>query len=112
MADVQLNDDIDSDDGDAVLLATMHASKGLEWDVVFLPGWTEGLYPTKSSMTPKEEKQERNLGYVAITRGKKEVYITYAPVNEGGFARPSRFFDEAKLYETPNMLKEKKKGDT
>ena len=112
LADVQLNDDIDSDDGDAVLLATMHASKGLEWDVVFLPGWTEGLYPTKSSMTPKEEKQERNLGYVAITRGKKEVYVTYAPVNEGGFSRPSRFFDEAKLYETPNMLKEKKKGDT
>ena len=68
-------------DGQKINLMTMHASKGLEFDVVFLPGWEEGLFPHQKSIEEKGEKgleEERRLAYVGITRAKKLAYISFA----------------------------------
>ena len=72
---VSLSTSIDEDwDGQKINLMTMHASKGLEFDVVFLPGWEEGLFPHQKSMDEKGQlglEEERRLAYVGITRAKK-----------------------------------------
>ena len=68
-------------DGQKINLMTIHASKGLEFDVVFLPGWEEGLFPHQKSIEEKGEKgleEERRLAYVGITRAKKLSYISFA----------------------------------
>ena len=67
--------------GEKINLMTMHASKGLEFDVVFLPGWEEGLFPHQKSIEEKGEnglEEERRLAYVGITRAKKIAYISFA----------------------------------
>ena len=57
---VSLATSIDQDwDGEKINLMTMHASKGLEFDVVFLPGWEEGLFPHQKSIDEKEKKAWR-----------------------------------------------------
>ena len=79
---VSLATSIDNDwDGEKVNLMTMHASKGLEFDTVFLPGWEEGLFPHQKSIDEKGQKgleEERRLAYVGITRAKYEVYISFS----------------------------------
>lgn len=60
-----------------VSLMTIHASKGLEFDFVFLPGWENGILPSIKSIE-SGVYEERRLAYVAITRAKKYVYISYA----------------------------------
>ncbi len=79
---VSLATSIDQDwDGQKINLMTMHASKGLEFDVVFLPGWEEGLFPHQKSIEEKGEKgleEERRLAYVGITRAKKDVYVSFS----------------------------------
>ena len=73
---------IDRDwEGEKINLMTIHASKGLEFDVVFLPGWEEGLFPHQKSMDEKGKaglEEERRLAYVGITRAKKLSYISFA----------------------------------
>ena len=73
---------IDQDwEGQKVNLMTMHASKGLEFDVVFLPGWEEGLFPHQKSIEEKGEnglEEERRLAYVGITRAKKMANISFS----------------------------------
>jgi len=73
---------IDRDwEGEKINLMTMHASKGLEFDVVFLPGWEEGLFPHQKSIDEKGRaglEEERRLAYVGITRAKKLSYISFA----------------------------------
>lgn len=68
----------------AVRLMTVHAAKGLEFDVVFVAGLEEGLFPhekmSEGNLRPEEEEEERRLFYVALTRAKKKLYLTYAQV--------------------------------
>ncbi len=79
---VALATSIDNDwEGEKVNLMTMHASKGLEFDVVFLPGWEEGLFPHQKSIDEKGQQgleEERRLAYVGITRAKHEVFISFS----------------------------------
>ena len=68
-------------DGEKINMMTMHAAKGLEFDVVFLPGWEEGLFPHQKSIEEKGHKgleEERRLAYVGITRAKKLVLISFS----------------------------------
>ncbi len=79
---VSLATSIDNDwDGEKVNLMTMHASKGLEFDAVFLPGWEEGIFPHQKSIDEKGQQgleEERRLAYVGITRAKHDVYISFS----------------------------------
>ena len=79
---VALATSIDDDwKGEKINLMTMHAAKGLEFDVVFLPGWEEGLFPHQKSLEEKGDvalEEERRLAYVGITRAKKQVYISFS----------------------------------
>lgn len=66
-------------DHDAVNLMTIHASKGLEFPVVFLVGMEEGLFPhSRSMLNPDEMEEERRLAYVGITRAKNQLFLTHA----------------------------------
>ena len=68
-------------DGEKVNMMTMHAAKGLEFDVIFLPGWEEGIFPHQKSIEEKGQKgleEERRLAYVGITRAKKKAIISFS----------------------------------
>lgn len=86
---------------DAVQIMTLHSAKGLEFPLVFLPGWEEGVFPSQRSMDEKGEKgleEERRLAYVGITRAREEARISFA-ANRQVYGRwtsqlPSRFVDE------------------
>ena len=83
---------------------TLHAAKGLEFPLVFLPGWEEGVFPSQRSMDEKGEKgleEERRLAYVGITRAREAGAISFA-ANRQVYGRwqsqlPSRFVDELPL---------------
>ncbi|MGN1408591.1 MAG: ATP-dependent helicase, partial [Eubacteriales bacterium] len=80
LEDVALVSDIDKYDetADAVVLMTIHSAKGLEFPVVFLPGMEENVFPSfQTILVPEEIEEERRLAYVAITRAKKQLYITH-----------------------------------
>ena len=99
---VSLATSIDQDWEDKkVNLMTLHASKGLEFDVVFLPGWEEGLFPHQKSIEEKGQKgleEERRLAYVGITRAKKLAIISFSMNRfyQGDWidSLASRFIDE------------------
>ncbi|MBS0295598.1 MAG: DUF3553 domain-containing protein [Proteobacteria bacterium] len=102
---VSLVMDLDRDAGDdAVQIMTLHGAKGLEFPVVFLPGWEEGVFPSQRSIDEKGEKgleEERRLAYVGITRAREEARISFA-ANRQVYGRwttqlPSRFVDELPL---------------
>ena len=79
---VSLATSIDQEwDGEKVNMMTMHGAKGLEFDVVFLPGWEEGLFPHQKSIEEKGQnglEEERRLAYVGITRAKKKALISFS----------------------------------
>jgi len=88
-------------DGEKVNMMTMHAAKGLEFDVVFLPGWEEGLFPHQKSIEEKGQnglEEERRLAYVGITRAKKKAIISFSMNRfyQGDWidSMASRFIDE------------------
>ena len=64
--------------GQAVDLATVHAAKGLEWPVVFLVGFEQGLLPIGHATTPEARAEERRLLYVAVTRAERELHVSWA----------------------------------
>ncbi|WBY64919.1 ATP-dependent helicase [Thermocaproicibacter melissae] len=101
LAEVQLLTDIDNYDetADSVVMMTMHSAKGLEFPVVFLPGFEEGIFPGMQVMfNPSQVEEERRLAYVAITRAKEELHIVNALrrmlFGSTQSNRPSRFLDE------------------
>jgi DNA helicase II / ATP-dependent DNA helicase PcrA len=84
---------------DAVQLMTVHSAKGLEFDCVFISGLEEGLFPSERSMTEREGlEEERRLMYVAITRARKRLYLSYSQTRllhgQTRYNMRSRFFDE------------------
>ena len=86
---------------DKVTLMTLHGAKGLEFDMVFLPGWEEGLFPHQRAMDEggtSALEEERRLAYVGLTRARKRVMISFAAHRRvyGNWqsAIPSRFIDE------------------
>jgi DNA helicase-2/ATP-dependent DNA helicase PcrA len=99
---VSLVMDLDRGAGeDAVQVMTLHGAKGLEFPLVFLPGWEEGVFPSQRSIDEKGEKgleEERRLAYVGVTRAKQDARISFA-ANRLVYGRwtsqlPSRFVDE------------------
>ncbi len=91
--------DNDTGDEDTVKLMTVHAAKGLEFACVFLVGLEESLFPSGMSVNTREElEEERRLFYVAVTRAKKHLWLTYANTRYrfGQLVQndPSRFIDE------------------
>lgn len=80
LEDVALVSDIDNYDtaANAVVMMTIHSAKGLEFPVVFLPGMENGIFPGVSALANKDElEEERRLAYVAITRAKEKLFMTY-----------------------------------
>jgi DNA helicase-2/ATP-dependent DNA helicase PcrA len=95
----------------AVKLMTVHAAKGLEFDTVFVTGLEDGLFPyTRERESEAEHEEERRLMYVAVTRARKKVFLSYASVRTIFGARqirlPSEFLhdiDETLLEPVPSM---------
>lgn len=91
----------DDTSNDAVNIMTMHASKGLEFDYVFLPAWEEGVFPSQKSLDENGNQgveEERRLAYVALTRARKNFYV-YSAKQRMQFGKvqlcqPSRFVNE------------------
>ena len=109
LENISLQTAIDEEwEGDKINLMTIHAAKGLEFDCVFLPGWEEGMFPHQKSIEEKGDmavQEERRLAYVAITRAKKRLFISFAnnrkffgsaknDNNDWMPSLPSRFIDE------------------
>ncbi|HEY1447246.1 MAG TPA: UvrD-helicase domain-containing protein [Caulobacteraceae bacterium] len=102
---VSLVTDLDREAGDdSVQIMTLHSAKGLEFPLVFLPGWEEGVFPSQRSLDENGEKgleEERRLAYVGLTRAREEARISFA-ANRQVYGRwtsqlPSRFVDELPL---------------
>ena len=74
---------------DAVTLATIHSAKGLEWDAVFVTGMHDKMMPISQARTPSEIEEERRLLYVAMTRARDELHVSWAAAREPG-GRASR----------------------
>ena len=99
---VSLATSIDQEwDGEKINMMTMHASKGLEFDAVFLPGWEEGLFPHQKSIEEKGQnglEEERRLAYVGLTRAKKRAIVSFSMNRfyQGDWidSMASRFIDE------------------
>ncbi|MGD1926872.1 MAG: ATP-dependent helicase, partial [Paracoccaceae bacterium] len=99
---VSLVMDNETEDGaQKISIMTLHAAKGLEFPVVFLPGWEDGLFPSQRSMDENGQKgveEERRLAYVGLTRAMEHLTVTFA-ANRHMYGRwqsamPSRFIDE------------------
>jgi len=84
LSDSALHSDQDElkEEEKAVRLMTVHSSKGLEFDVVFIAGLEDGLFPhqrmSENNISPEESEEERRLFYVALTRAKKKLFLSYA----------------------------------
>jgi DNA helicase II / ATP-dependent DNA helicase PcrA len=89
---------------DAVTMITLHAAKGLEFQVVFIAGLEEGVFPHSRSLDDEKQlEEERRLAYVGITRAKRRLFLSHAARRatwgQGGLSVPSRF-----LFEIPAAL--------
>ncbi|MBG7608423.1 MAG: ATP-dependent helicase [Verrucomicrobia bacterium] len=108
-------------DDDKVTLSSIHQAKGLEWKVVFLIWLVDGQFPNGRILEADDEaafEEERRLFYVALTRAKDELYLTYPMLNPKSYTgdvlcRPSRFLDDfpKEMVETWNVGNEWKEDD-
>ncbi len=110
LEEAALMTDVDNYDvtADAVTLMTMHAAKGLEFPVVFLPGMEENLFPSmQTAFDPEQVEEERRLCYVAITRAREELHLIRAKARmlygSTSYNMPSRFVEAI----SPELLIEK-----
>lgn len=101
LEETSLMTDLDNYDesADTVVMMTIHSAKGLEFPYVFLAGMEDGIFPNQNAMTyPEELEEERRLAYVAITRAKKKLYLSYARCRmifgKTVYHRRSKFIDE------------------
>ncbi|MBK5246996.1 MAG: DNA helicase PcrA [Peptostreptococcaceae bacterium] len=101
MEKIALMAEIDNHDAgeDAVVLMTMHSSKGLEFPIVFLPGMEDGLFPSWRSIdSPSGIEEERRLCYVGMTRAKERLYLTSAEMRtlygKTDYTKESQFLKE------------------
>jgi len=118
---VALATSVDQDwDGEKINMMTMHGSKGLEFDAVFLPGWEEGLFPHQKSIEEKGQnglEEERRLAYVGITRAKQKAVISFAMNRfyQGNWidSMASRFIEELpeKFLEKNSFFEDTKNDD-
>ena len=84
---------------EAVSLMTIHASKGLEFDAVFVTGLEQGLFPAiRQNDATRDEEEERRLFYVALTRARKRLFLSFArermKYGSREYATPSEFIDD------------------
>ena len=117
LENMALLSDIDNYDEneDAVVLMTMHAAKGLEFENVFIAGAEDGILPSqRSTQSMADLEEERRLMYVAITRAKKKLFITLTAqrmlFGMTNLSRPSRFLAEIPK-ENMNTLEKERKGE-
>ncbi len=96
-----VTDTDDQSNGEQVLVMTLHASKGLEFKHVYLPGWEEGLFPHQKALDESGDlglEEERRLAYVGITRARQKAFISFASnrrvYGQWQNAIPSRFVEE------------------
>jgi DNA helicase-2/ATP-dependent DNA helicase PcrA len=82
------------DNPEAISLMTMHGAKGLEFHTVFIIGANEGITPYKKAETKDEIEEERRMFYVAMTRAKKKLIISYTKEKNGKHIDPSRYIWE------------------
>ena len=118
---VALATSLDQDwESEKVNLMTLHASKGLEFNIVYLPGWEEGLFPHQKSIEEKGEsglEEERRLAYVGITRAKKIAKISFSMNRfyQGDWmdSMASRFVDELpdQFIKKNNSFEDQDEGD-
>ena len=94
-------DNVEAEGSEQISIMTLHAAKGLEFDVVFLPGWEDGLFPSQRTMDENGAaglEEERRLAYVGLTRARRQVELSFA-ANRRIHGRwqnaiPSRFLSE------------------
>jgi DNA helicase II / ATP-dependent DNA helicase PcrA len=96
-------------ESDAIKLTTVHQAKGLEYDVVFLIGLADGQFPGRRSIEAGDVEEERRLFYVAVTRARNELYLSFPKIASrpgpgGMMLTPSRFLQEL----PPNLYQELK----
>lgn len=100
--------------GEQIVLSTIHQAKGLEWRAVFVIGLAEGLFPhAKTFDRPEEVEEERRLFYVASTRAKEQLYLTYPLFSIDNILHPSIFIKELSptLYDRWDLTGEATPGD-
>jgi DNA helicase-2/ATP-dependent DNA helicase PcrA len=97
-------------------MMTVHSAKGLEFDAVFMSGLEEGLFPHDQSLNERDGlEEERRLAYVAITRARKRLYLSFAQTRmlhgQTRYSLPSRFLEEIpealKKWLTPRFARQK-----
>lgn len=102
------SDTDDMSDDNAVTIATVHSAKGLEFPVVFVVALEDGIFPSlrQSENSSSRMEEERRLMYVAVTRAKKRLFLTYSKsrylYGETKYGMPSRFLIECGLAEKPS----------
>ena len=108
LASLSSDQDDDKKEASGVRLMTIHSSKGLEFDYVFIVGLEEDLFPSKNfsgkQKSKEESEEERRLFYVAVTRARKKLYLTYAEMRtifgQRNIAPPSQFLSDVDPNET------------
>jgi DNA helicase-2/ATP-dependent DNA helicase PcrA len=108
LADVAVDPDRESKDSDVefITLSTVHSAKGLEWGRVFLMGLIDGVFPSGRALIDGDDgdiEEEKRLFYVAVTRAKDELFLSFANKSgstERSKSRPSRFLEPSNVKRT------------